>query len=93
MKFSSRGIQIPDHFSQFQGYDFQRKKEKEPRLSVLDLDEHIKSLSESLMQPWFMSKAFDSLRCDIENLVDAMSKYKVYLTSKCALVKEHHSRL
>lgn len=40
-KFSSRTIQIPDHFSQFHGYnDFKRKKEKEPQLSASSLEEH-----------------------------------------------------
>ena len=66
------------------------KKEKEPRHSSSGLEEHIKCLSEVLMQPWFASRMFDVLRQDIENLVKSMSKYKSYLTSKCAQVKEHH---
>ena len=93
-KFSGRGIIIPDHFSQFQRYnDFKRKKEKEPRLSVSGLDEHIKCLSELLMQPWFTCRVFDVLRQDVEKLVESMSKYKLYLTSKCAQIKQHHQSL
>ena len=53
----------------------------------------IRSLSESLMQPWFASKAFDPLRADIEGLVDALSAYKVYLISKYFQVKEHHQTI
>lgn len=90
-KFSSRNIKLPDHFSQFQGYnDFWRKKEKEPRLSVPELEGHIKCLSESLMHPWFASKVFDPLHSDVEGLVDALSMYKAYLVSKCSQVQKHH---
>lgn len=39
MKFSSRGTKLPEHFSQFQGYN---EKEKESHLSVPDLEQHIK---------------------------------------------------
>ena len=42
------------------------------------------------MQPWFTSKAFDPLRGDIEDLVDALSTYKAYLVSKCSQVQKHH---
>ena len=90
-KFSTRSIKLPDNFSRFQGYnDFRRKREKEPHLSVPELEEHIKSLSESLMQPWFASKVFDPLRSDIEILLDALLAYKAYLVSKCSKVQEHH---
>lgn len=72
---------------------FGEKKEKEPCLSVPALEEHIRSLSKSLMQLWFASKVFDPLCADIEGLVDAMSAYKVHLISKCSQVEEHHQSI
>lgn len=40
------------------------------------------------MQPWFSYARFETLRKDIESLVDSMNKYKEYLHSKCDKVKE-----
>lgn len=92
-KFSSRGITLPKNFLQFQGYnDYRRKKEKEPRLSSKDLGQHIDSLSSTLQQPWFAAKTFDTLRDDVEKLVEALIKYKDYLTSQCSSVKERQSQ-
>lgn len=78
-KFIARGIHLPDRFSRFQGYnDFRRKKEKEPRLSSVDINHHIQELSGCLMQPWFSGCVFQKFREDVEHLVYALKKYYDY---------------
>ena len=72
-KFSSRGIKIPNYFSQFQRYSKGKKRERTLTLYVW-FGEHIKCLRELLMHPWFASRVFDVLHQDIENLVESMSK-------------------
>ena len=48
-----RGINIPEPFDKFHGYnDFKRKKEKKPRLSQKGLNHHVQALSNALSQPW-----------------------------------------
>ena len=90
-KFMSRGIPLPPVLGSLQGYnDFRRKKEKEPRLSVESFEHHIQQLTDSLMQPWFLQKAFDPLRNEVGILVDAMHKYCEYLKDKSSKVTEHH---
>lgn len=93
-KFSSRGIKIPSRFEAFQGYnDFKKNKKKEPRLSSVELNVHIHALSESLMQPWILVRAFQELREDIEALVDALKKYSDYLAAQTKQVTEHQKQL
>ena len=91
-KFTSRGIRFPSRFAQFQGYnDYKRKKEKEPRLSSEELKHHIDELSGMLLQPWFSGTKFNSLRSDVEELVESMKKYMEYLTTQTDRIKAHQS--
>ena len=89
-KFVEHGIQLPDCFSMYKGYnDFKRKKEKEPRLSREGLEQHIQQLSTILMQPWMSSKRFEAIRKDVDKLVDSLHAYKEYLLHQCDRVKSH----
>lgn len=81
-QFVDRSCAIPSHFSEFQGFnDWQRKKQKKPQLDQETLKRHTGLLSDYLMQPWFCNQRWQSFRTAIEQLADAMYKYKRYLES------------
>ena len=87
-KFRDRSIPLPARFASFRGYnDYKKKREKEPQLSAESLQFHVDQLSAGLMQPWIAVKRYDTLRGDVEKLVDALHRYKQYLTSKCEQMK------
>ena len=45
------------------------------------------------MQPWFPVKQFEVVRSDVELLVDAMYKYKSFLTAQNEKVQSKHLSL
>ena len=74
-KLASCSIHQPTHLGSFEDYnDWKRKKEKEPQLSVSDINHHIQELSGVLMQPWFCKKRFEVLRNEVEVLVDGYAE-------------------
>lgn len=93
-KFAARSILLPSRIGALQGYnDYKRKKEKAPRLSAVQLNNHVQELSGVLMQPWFSSKRFEILRQEVEVLVNAMKTYCEYLENKDSEMKERHQSL
>ena len=74
-KFRKQGVNLPDRFLCFTGYnDYKKRKEREPRVSSDELNYHTEELSGLLMQPWLSFVRFDKLRRDVENLVNALFK-------------------
>ena len=58
----------------------------------MQLNEHIESLSECLMQPWLNKECFQVLRQAVEGLVEVMRSYSKYITDKSESVNQcHHS--
>ena len=79
-KFKERSLPIPERFASFRVYnDYNKKREKEPQLCAETLHFHVEQLSTVLMQPWMVVKRYDSLRDNVEKLVDVLHKYKEYL--------------
>ena len=91
-RLASRGIHLPKEVGALQGYDWRKKKMKEPRISSSGLDGHIQSLSRTLSQPWLAKREYTELRSLTEGITDAMHNYKKYLDQKCESMKEAHKQ-
>ena len=92
-QFHSRACVIPSIFSEFKGYnDWVRKKHKKPQLSQAVLNKHIEGLSDYLMHPWLSTSKWQSFRSSIEQLVESLNKYKMYLADHNEHMKEVHQR-
>lgn len=62
--------------------DWQKKKIKQPQLSVQGLDGHVQSLSRLISQLWLAKAEYSHLRTLIESICDVIFKYKEYLMSR-----------
>ena len=91
--FQNRSIVIPEPFASFRGYnDWQRKKQKKPRLTQKDLQESISQLSDMLMQPWITHKRYGELKNAVSKLVDCMDKHRCYLEGHNVQMQQHHQQ-
>ena len=91
-QFVDSACVIPSHFSEFQGFnDWQRIKQKKPQPDQETLERHTGLLSDYLMQPWFCNQRWQSFRTAIEQLADAMYKYKRYLESHNEQTNQLHA--
>jgi len=92
-QFASRACHIPSIFSEFKGFnDWVKKKHKKPQISQTVLEKHISTLSDYLMHPWFSASKWLNFRSSVEKLVEALHKYKSYLTVHNEQVQELHRR-
>lgn len=92
-KFLERGLVLPVHLSQFDGYnDWKAKKLKQPQLSQDKLTYHINTLSDTLLSPWILRQSFKPVFEDVEKLLDCMNKYRTYLRDVSERMNSvHHS--
>ena len=64
---------MPDEVADLQGFnEWQRKKIKQPAISSANLDGHIQSLSQTLLQPWLAKREYAHLKSLTEKIVVCM---------------------
>lgn len=82
-KLKNRGIQLPQLFQRFQGYnDCEKNHKKPPMLTEAGLKENMDNLAEVLMNPWFANVQFSAFRSNVSDLVAAMQQYRDFLVQQ-----------
>ena len=86
-----RSAHLPVAFAKFEGYnDWKKKKMKKPRLSLELLQHHESKLSSLLSQPWLARSVFAAVRKDVEDLLEAIHHYVMYLQQHTASMQQLH---